>query len=243
MGDSSYTALGLRPVWRRPCGWGGSPSARPARWTKSRGSRRPSCLTRSARRRRRDGGRCCGAWPRRSIWRPSRRRRCRSWSSSGRRAPGRRSRPVTMSRSRIRWRGWSTKRSSCTPGRRQRDSPPTNRVTPLALAAVQTREKGMSLANMARWARAHDIPLRPRGGASHDAALRLRDTAAQRKVRFGIGDGQAIARSSERIEPPPDPAQHPPGQPVGGGSDSRDRPPDRPAIYPGDHSPSPRSKS
>jgi DNA-binding transcriptional LysR family regulator len=40
------------------------------------------------------------------------------------------------------------------------------------------REKGMSIANMARWAHTHEIPLRPRGGASHDTALRARETAA-----------------------------------------------------------------
>ena len=34
------------------------------------------------------------------------------------------------------------------------------------------REKNMSTANMARWAHFHQIPLRPRGGASHDASLR-----------------------------------------------------------------------
>lgn len=40
------------------------------------------------------------------------------------------------------------------------------------------REKNMSTANMARWARAHQIPLRPRGGASHDSFLRIIDQAA-----------------------------------------------------------------
>lgn len=34
------------------------------------------------------------------------------------------------------------------------------------------REKNMSTANMARWAHFHHIPLRPRGGASHDSFLR-----------------------------------------------------------------------
>ncbi|MFJ1546838.1 LysR family transcriptional regulator [Streptomyces sp. NPDC088246] len=37
------------------------------------------------------------------------------------------------------------------------------------------RETGMSTANTARWARTHNIPLRPRGGASHDTALRAND--------------------------------------------------------------------
>ncbi|MFJ2815168.1 TniQ family protein [Streptomyces sp. NPDC087294] len=39
------------------------------------------------------------------------------------------------------------------------------------------QEKGMSTANMARWAHTHKIPLRARGGASHDAALRAADRA------------------------------------------------------------------
>jgi hypothetical protein len=37
------------------------------------------------------------------------------------------------------------------------------------------REKNMSTANMARWAHHHKIPLRPRGGASHDSFLRSID--------------------------------------------------------------------
>jgi AraC-like DNA-binding protein len=40
------------------------------------------------------------------------------------------------------------------------------------------REKNMSAANMARWAHRHQIPLRPRGGASHDSFLRSIDQAA-----------------------------------------------------------------
>jgi DNA-binding transcriptional LysR family regulator len=40
------------------------------------------------------------------------------------------------------------------------------------------REKNMSTANMARWAHLHRIPLRPRGGASHDSSLRTADQAA-----------------------------------------------------------------
>ncbi|MFD4857666.1 LysR family transcriptional regulator [Streptomyces atratus] len=39
------------------------------------------------------------------------------------------------------------------------------------------RETGMSTANMARWAHTHNIPLRPRGGASHHIALRTADEA------------------------------------------------------------------
>ncbi|MCX5377175.1 TniQ family protein [Streptomyces sp. NBC_00091] len=41
------------------------------------------------------------------------------------------------------------------------------------------RETGMSTANMARWAHAHKIPLRPRGGGSHDTALRVTEQAAR----------------------------------------------------------------
>ncbi|MEV7865361.1 TniQ family protein [Streptomyces sp. NPDC088124] len=40
------------------------------------------------------------------------------------------------------------------------------------------RETGMSTANMARWAHTHNIPLRPRGGASHHASLRTPEQAA-----------------------------------------------------------------
>ncbi|GAA1893781.1 TniQ family protein [Streptantibioticus ferralitis] len=40
------------------------------------------------------------------------------------------------------------------------------------------RETGMSTANMARWAHIHNIPLRPRGGASHHTALRTPEQAA-----------------------------------------------------------------
>ena len=40
------------------------------------------------------------------------------------------------------------------------------------------REKNMSTANMARWAHLYQIPLRPRGGASHDSALRTTDQAS-----------------------------------------------------------------
>ena len=40
------------------------------------------------------------------------------------------------------------------------------------------REQNMSTANMARWAHFHQIPLRPRGGASHDSSLRMNDQAA-----------------------------------------------------------------
>jgi hypothetical protein len=40
------------------------------------------------------------------------------------------------------------------------------------------REKNMSTANMARWAHFHQIPLRPRGGGSHDSFLRSIEQAA-----------------------------------------------------------------
>ena len=40
------------------------------------------------------------------------------------------------------------------------------------------REKGMSNANMRRWAQIHQIPMRPSGGASHNAALRTTEMAA-----------------------------------------------------------------
>ncbi|WSB48922.1 TniQ family protein [Streptomyces cellulosae] len=39
------------------------------------------------------------------------------------------------------------------------------------------RETGMSTANMTRWAHTHNIPLRPRGGASHHTALRAPEQA------------------------------------------------------------------
>ncbi|WP_231976000.1 helix-turn-helix domain-containing protein [Streptomyces sp. 3214.6] len=44
------------------------------------------------------------------------------------------------------------------------------------------REMGMSTANMARWAHAHNIPLRPRGGGSHNAAFRTADQATAAPV-------------------------------------------------------------
>ncbi len=44
------------------------------------------------------------------------------------------------------------------------------------------REKTMSTANMARWAHLHQIPLRPRGGASHDSFLRGVALATRRTI-------------------------------------------------------------
>lgn len=46
------------------------------------------------------------------------------------------------------------------------------------------REKNMSISNMARWAYAHQIPLRPRGGASHDSFLRTSAQAADLPVEI-----------------------------------------------------------
>ena len=43
----------------------------------------------------------------------------------------------------------------------------------------------MSTANMARWAHFHQIPLRPRGGASHDSFLRTIDQAPDLPVPIG----------------------------------------------------------
>ncbi|MGW2860266.1 LysR family transcriptional regulator [Streptomyces sp. NPDC001205] len=40
-------------------------------------------------------------------------------------------------------------------------------------------EAAMSPSTVAKWARTHNIPLRPRGGASHNESLRIRDTARQ----------------------------------------------------------------
>ncbi|WP_256097942.1 LysR family transcriptional regulator [Streptomyces sp. MnatMP-M17] len=59
------------------------------------------------------------------------------------------------------------------------------------------REAGMSTANMARWAKAHNVPLRSRGGASHSQALRAADQAhrAPRVLRPALS-GQG---ASERL--------------------------------------------
>ncbi len=60
-------------------------------------------------------------------------------------------------------------------------------------------ETGMSTANMARWAHTHNIPLRPRGGASHHTALSTSDRAADlpailRKAFTGPYAGQRLSR-------------------------------------------------
>src|SRR5713226_3189183 len=44
-------------------------------------------------------------------------------------------------------------------------------------AAAEKGRRELELANMARWAHLHQIPLRPRGGASHDSFLRSIDQA------------------------------------------------------------------
>ncbi|MGA5701852.1 LysR family transcriptional regulator [Peterkaempfera bronchialis] len=59
-------------------------------------------------------------------------------------------------------------------------------------------EKGMSTANMARWAKTHNVPLRSRGGASHSQALRAIDQAsrAPRILRPALGGQGASERLS-----------------------------------------------
>ncbi|MFF8595193.1 LysR family transcriptional regulator [Streptomyces sp. NPDC015220] len=57
----------------------------------------------------------------------------------------------------------------------------------------------MSTANMARWAHTHNIPLRPRGGARHDTALRTADEADTlpvilRKALTGLFAWQRLSR-------------------------------------------------
>jgi len=79
------------------------------------------------------------------------------------------------------------------------------------------REKDMSTANMARWARFHQIPQRARGGASHDASLRTIDQASdlpapiakaltspyawQRLNRFAASIGyQTLSEAAEHLD-------------------------------------------
>ncbi|WP_234016824.1 LysR family transcriptional regulator [Streptomyces sp. LaPpAH-108] len=57
----------------------------------------------------------------------------------------------------------------------------------------------MSTSNMARWAKTHSIPLRPRGSASHNQALRAADEAdrASRILRpalTGRGTDERLSR-------------------------------------------------
>jgi hypothetical protein len=78
------------------------------------------------------------------------------------------------------------------------------------------REKNMSTANMARWAHRHQIPLRPRGGASHGSFLHSIDQATdlpaeirkaltspyawQRLNRFAAASGyRTLSEAAERI--------------------------------------------
>jgi hypothetical protein len=78
------------------------------------------------------------------------------------------------------------------------------------------REKNMSTANMARWAHRHQVPLRPRGGASHDSFLRSIDQATclpaeirkaltspyawQRLNRFAAATGyRTLSEAAERL--------------------------------------------
>ena len=78
------------------------------------------------------------------------------------------------------------------------------------------REKNMSTANMARWAHFHQVPLRPRGGASHGSFLRATGQAAdltteirkaltspyawQRLNRFAAAtDYRTLSEAAERL--------------------------------------------
>ncbi|MEV6231814.1 TniQ family protein [Saccharopolyspora shandongensis] len=58
------------------------------------------------------------------------------------------------------------------------------------------QETGMSTANMARWAKTHNIPLRPRGGASHNQVrlTRAQATTAPRILRPALGGEGAWER-------------------------------------------------
>ncbi|MGW2510709.1 TniQ family protein [Streptomyces scopuliridis] len=60
------------------------------------------------------------------------------------------------------------------------------------------RETGMSTANMARWARTHNIPLRPRGGASHHTALRTAEEAADAPAI--LSDALTSPNARQRLE-------------------------------------------
>ncbi len=63
------------------------------------------------------------------------------------------------------------------------------------------REKNMSTANMTRWAHAHQIPLWPRGAASHDSFLRTTDLPAE--IRKALTSPYA-AEPVRRSHRPPD---------------------------------------
>ncbi|MFI2377965.1 TniQ family protein [Streptomyces sp. NPDC018964] len=60
------------------------------------------------------------------------------------------------------------------------------------------RETGMSTANMARWAHTHNIPLRPRGGASHHTALRAPEQATDAPAV--LRDALACPNARQRLE-------------------------------------------
>jgi hypothetical protein len=60
-------------------------------------------------------------------------------------------------------------------------------------------EAGMSTANMARWAKKYEIPMRSRGGRSHSSTLRAENAAAQapeviRPALMGVGGWERLAR-------------------------------------------------
>jgi transposase len=60
-------------------------------------------------------------------------------------------------------------------------------------------EVGMSTANVARWARKYQLPMRPRGGASHSSTLRAEIAAAQapefiRPALSGVGGWERLER-------------------------------------------------
>lgn len=69
------------------------------------------------------------------------------------------------------------------------------------------RETGMSTANMSRWAHAHAIPLRGRGGASHNQTLRAADRAYAaptilRPALTGVGGWERLHRFRAAAEFP-----------------------------------------
>lgn len=72
-------------------------------------------------------------------------------------------------------------------------------VTRRRTLADIAEETGMTMSNVAKRARTHKIPLRSRGGASHDESLRIRDTARQaprllRPVLNGLAAEERLRR-------------------------------------------------
>ncbi|GAJ83637.1 hypothetical protein NBRGN_065_00330 [Nocardia brasiliensis NBRC 14402] len=68
-------------------------------------------------------------------------------------------------------------------------------------------ETGMSIANMARWAKHHNIPTRPRGGPSHSASLRASREAAAAPINLqpalaGIGGWERLRRFAAAVDYP-----------------------------------------